>query len=596
MSWKGFLLRAGIEFDNGHVSLVNGFGINAQDAQVLSTARIATGTAGGTSISIDASVFQWSEAFELRYHVSDWADVYTLTEFKGIYLRVENREANGSGSIYGAQIYGVANAVNTGNVWGALVYGYAKGALGITVGKLYGIQSEITWDAGSAAQTITTEATPFLGKVTGGQLADYTKVHGMILRFGDMDGGSRLYGSGIKIEDDGDMSGTCTLTNGINIAIGCTTGVLIAGATTNGISISGTPSNADILLHNGATIMNGSAGVLTITETGLSLIGAVSIGADAAGQDCNLFGAVASYKVWWDANGDTNGALYVGADTKGIMFNLYGDITGCGVFWNPSTDTNGTLTIGGSGGSKGNDVVVYGATNGSYLTWDQSVDSLLLIGTTAKFRQGTFHSDTAGSGIVLSAAVTAAHRIYADDGGAKLGAGEKRVGISRFLYATSDTDATDQTMSGYVGQVKVANDLTIGGNLSGLCGYLEVAATKTLIGGRVAQGSIASALWARLDVPATGVIGTDAVVSGLGISANIGGTHTGKAAAIHIPNPSAGVWDSLIRLGDATGTTVVNALVPATAPDGTTMGADLAIIIDVNGTLYYIPAYNSLHA
>lgn len=103
-------------------------------------------------------------------------------------------------------------------------------------------------------------------------------------------------------------------------------------------------------------------------------------GADAAGNDVIFYGAVASYAVTWDANGDTNGALYVGADTKGIMFNLYGDVTGCGVFWNPSTDTNGTLTIGGSGGSKGNDVIIYAATNGAYIQWDQSAAALLVAG------------------------------------------------------------------------------------------------------------------------------------------------------------------------------------------------------------------------
>jgi hypothetical protein len=286
MSWRGSLLRAGIDISEGKVSLVQGLGINAQDAQILHSARIATGTAGGTSIAIDATDFQWSEAFELRYHISDWADTYTLTEFKGIYLRVENREANAAASIYGAQIYGVANAVNTGSVWGALVYGYAKGALGITIGNLYGIQSEISWDAGSAAQTITTEATPFLGKVTGGQLSDYTKVHGMILRFGDMDGGSRTYGNGIKIEDDGDMSGTCVLTTGINIAIGCTTGISLSGTMTTGINIGACATGLrlanDSLLSLGTTVTTAETKITaefdeTTTGIGLINLGSVSV-------------------------------------------------------------------------------------------------------------------------------------------------------------------------------------------------------------------------------------------------------------------------------------------------------------------------------
>jgi hypothetical protein len=208
---------------------------------------------------------------------------------------------------------------------------------------------------------------------------------------------------------------------------------------------------------------------------------------------------------------------------------------------------------------------------------------------------GAFHSTDQGSGVVISASNTAAFRVYGDDGGAKLAAGEKRVSISRFLYATSDTDATDQTMSAHVGQVKVGNDLTIGGNLAGLCGYLEVLAAKTLIGGRYAQASVASAVWGRVDVPATGVIGTAAYVSAFAASGNLGGTHTGKASVIHVPNPGAGTWDLFASFGATTGCTVANALVPATAPDASTMGADLAIKIDLNGTAYYIPAYDTLH-
>jgi hypothetical protein len=209
---------------------------------------------------------------------------------------------------------------------------------------------------------------------------------------------------------------------------------------------------------------------------------------------------------------------------------------------------------------------------------------------------GDFASAAAGSGVVLNATYTAAARIYADDGGAKLAAGEKRASISRFLYATADTDATDQTMSGHVGQVKVGNDLTINGNLAGLCGYLEVAAAKTLIGGRYAQASVAAGVWGRVDVPATGVIGTAAYVSAFAASGNLGGTHTGKASVLHVPNPGAGVWDFFASFGATTGCTVANALVPAAAPDADTMGADLAIKIDLNGTAYYIPAYDTLHA
>jgi hypothetical protein len=177
---------------------------------------------------------------------------------------------------------------------------------------------------------------------------------------------------------------------------------------------------------------------------------------------------------------------------------------------------------------------------------------------TNTFAVGAFSSATAGSGIALSASKTAATRFYADDGGAKLAAGEKRVGISRFLYTLEDTDGTDQTMSGFVGQVKVANNLTIGGNLAGLCGYLEVATTKTLIGGRRAQMSIASALWARVDLPSGAVVGTNGIVSGVAISANLGGTHTGACSMINVTTPSAGTWDYFLDFGADPGAIVAD--------------------------------------
>ncbi len=202
------------------------------------------------------------------------------------------------------------------------------------------------------------------------------------------------------------------------------------------------------------------------------------------------------------------------------------------------THSSNTLTLGGGG-----------------LTVDSGFNVLVTKGT---LNVGAFSSATAGSGVALSATTTAAFRVYADDGGAKLTSGEKRTSISRFLFATADTDGTDQTMSAHVGQVKIANDLTIGGNLAGLCGYLEVATTKTLIGGRRAQMSVASALWARVDLPSGAIVGTSGIVSGLAISADLGGTHTGKCSMINIPNPSAGEWDYFLDFGSAPGAIVAD--------------------------------------
>jgi hypothetical protein len=44
------------------------------------------------------------------------------------------------------------------------------------------------------------------------------------------------------------------------------------------------------------------------------------------------------------------------------------------------------------------------------------------------------------------------------------------------------------------------------------------------------------------------------------------------------------------------GPVIANALVPAVAPDASTMGADACLKIDIGGTPYYIPLYDTLHA
>lgn len=142
----------------------------------------------------------------------------------------------------------------------------------------------------------------------------------------------------------------------------------------------GATAGAYMLWDESADQLIFAGGASTALSQPLTFTSTASYGVDGTGVDAIFYGDTASYKAWWDQNGDTNGAWYFGADTFGVMVKIYGDTTGCGVFWDPTTDTNGTLTIGGSGGSKGNDVLIYGATNGGYLQWDQSANELLGFG------------------------------------------------------------------------------------------------------------------------------------------------------------------------------------------------------------------------
>jgi hypothetical protein len=52
---------------------------------------------------------------------------------------------------------------------------------------------------------------------------------------------------------------------------------------------------------------------------------------------------------------------------------------------------------------------------------------------------------------------------------------------------------------------------------------------------------------------------------------------------------------NIFKFNAVAGGVVANALVPAEAPSGTTVGADAALVCDIGGTPYYIPLYNTLH-
>lgn len=164
------------------------------------------------------------------------------SDYYGAYIRaMSDTNAATAKSLYGAMIYGCANAVThtTGSLWGLFSYAYVKGDATATIKNIYGAQIEFSMDASRSKNlTVTTEAAMALLKCTTGKMADYTKLHGMIIRLGDMDGGDRTYGNGILIEDDSDMSGTCGLTTGINLSVNCATGFNLTGTYSKGINLS----------------------------------------------------------------------------------------------------------------------------------------------------------------------------------------------------------------------------------------------------------------------------------------------------------------------------------------------------------------------
>lgn len=198
------------------------------------TGRLSTGSIAGAAIDIDSD-YAYGQGWELRWQVTDWTNVGST--FDGMYLRSEASTNSAAGkNIRGTQIYGVCNNVTmtTGSLWGTLTYAYVKGTGAVTINKMYAGQFELSWDASRTADcTISTEAAVLLAKVTGGRVDDYTNIHGMIIRFGEMDADSQTFGNGILLEDDSEMVGTSTFTTGINVGIGCTSAIAVTAVQTD---------------------------------------------------------------------------------------------------------------------------------------------------------------------------------------------------------------------------------------------------------------------------------------------------------------------------------------------------------------------------
>ena len=311
--------------------------------------RISTETAAAEGMcTIDGS-FSTTRAIELRYGIT----AFSGSEFIGAYIRAEAKtNAATAKSLYGAQIYGTCNNVTmtTGSLWGTLVYAYVKGVGAVTINNMYAVQGELTWDASRTGDcTITTAAACFRAKITGGRVADYTKIHGYELTIGEMDGDSQRFGYGIYMQDDAGMSGTSTLTKGIYINIGCTTGIELAGVFTNPLVI----GTSGVPLNYTAT---------TSSSSGIQ----VHLTSDYAGEASSMKGADIRVAKTAGIKGSLIGVQIVSAKTGGDTITAAKDHWGLNTVVNQSGSTaktpnvygvvgdltiDGTVTLGASGGA-----------------------------------------------------------------------------------------------------------------------------------------------------------------------------------------------------------------------------------------------------
>lgn len=233
------------------------FGDAVADTLILK-GRLSSGSVAGSALAIGAS-YTSGEGVELRWTVSSWAGVGN--QFQGMFIRAQSDTDNATGALRGAEIMAVANGCGLSSAEGVFGECYAKGDTTDTLGAGYGVHGEFSMDAGRAnTLTITTEIGAVLAKILSGKVDDYTKIHGVIGRFGDMDGGSRTYGSGLRLLD-GAEAGTSAMTNLLYTDMAATSTIEVSADAMGGFTIGAfsndtigtTPQDGYFMVKVGAT-------------------------------------------------------------------------------------------------------------------------------------------------------------------------------------------------------------------------------------------------------------------------------------------------------------------------------------------------------
>lgn len=194
--------------------------------------------------------------------------------------------------------------------------------------------------------------------------------------------------------------------------------------------------------------------------------------------------------------------------------------------------------------ASGMDMKFFGATAGNYMLWDESADSLLLVGTAVKFSLGSFTGAAIGTGSVVSSSTTAPFKVFADDGGLAIGSGSLvRAGWFRNLQTYTGGNREQEACGVQGSLVSVA-----GTNRHNMCGVLGSweARTSIIVGGQAASTDVwvQAGVIGRVGMSAgTFNVDTNARLCGLAAMSNVSTTctetFTGVYAGLYV-----GKWAS----------------------------------------------------
>jgi hypothetical protein len=237
--------------------------------------------------------------------------------------------------------------------------------------------------------------------------------------------------------------------------------------------------------------------------------------------------------------------------------------------------------------AKGKYLYMYGTTSGKYMKW-KAVSDYLDIHAYLKVHN---HATSIGYAIEAKSDF--------------IGTTTSHFGItSTAEWEPTGGTATAGGVQGLQGVARIKASQTItGGSLIGT--YGQACNLGTINGG----GVMVAALYGLIEDG--GVYTAVSHVASLWLDSHltqaVGGHHellymtnngtTKMDSAIYLdPAADGSAFDYWLEFAYDQSPILTNALIPATTPDNTTVGADRALKVNIAGTPYYIPLYNSLHA
>lgn len=215
----------------------------------------------------------------------------------------------------------------------------------------------------------------------------------------------------------------------------------------------------------------------------------------------------------WTANQTYSATLTVGANDTGYDVTFYGATAGAYMLWDESADTlklvggaatnmQGPLTVGVD--NTGYDVQFFGATSGAHMLWDESADTLKLVGGAKINARGTVTvgADDTGYDVQFFGATSGAYMLWDESadqlklvGGATLDLGDNNItNVGNIALDSISADGTnvliDNTLVSVNG-VAVANGAgSAVFNVNGTTGGATVHLTNNTTGTTNSDGMI----------------------------------------------------------------------------------------------------------